>query len=440
MGMIRCQPTIQIGDRLQSDASHNILFRTGSQGRFRAQLVTLLMSQRPLKVGIHVPPILSPRGQIKAARFLEALGFQHLWNADHMLVPEGAPCYDPWTLMGPMAMNTKKVTLGPGVTDPHRHHPAVLAQRLATLDQLSKGRVVLGFGSGEAMNLEPYGIPWQERRVRKVSEFITVLRGLLESRNPFTFEGDFYQLKRARLAVRPYKNRRIPIYMAALGPMMQKLAGKKADGWLPTVIPPEYFAEYFEPMAEAARKAGRDPSRMPKVANVVAAMDTDGSTSANEIMELLRPLAGTLLWQPVMERMGHSFAPPDEARCTYLDVNPCDPESLLSYWKMQQWIPDETLLDIVTYGGSEEIVEECRRFAEAGATEIVLVLAAIDPIGALIRVAREVLPRVTGRPPTPLARVLSSTLGPLIRRGITKRRFPTPVDVSLNELPKMFAD
>lgn len=397
------------------------------------------MLSRPLKVGVHVPPALSPIAQIRTARFLEALGFQHLWNADHMLVPEGEPCYDPWTLMGPMAMKTKRVTLGPGVTDPHRHHPAVLAQRLATLDQLSKGRVVLGLGSGEAMNLEPYGISWRERRVRKVSEFITVLKGLLDSPEPFTFEGDFYQLKRARLAVRPYQERHIPIYMAALGPMMQKLAGKKADGWLPTVIPPEFFQDYFEPMAESARKAGRNPDTFPRVANVVAAMNTDGNTSDDDILEVLRPLSGALVWPPVMERMGHQFNPPPEADSSYLEVNPCNLESLKSYWELQRWLPDETLKSSVVYGGADEIVEQCRKFSLAGASEIVLVVAALDPLGAFVQIARDVLPRVTGRPPTPLARLMARALGPLIRRGVTKRRFPAPVSASMDKLPEMFA-
>lgn len=393
-----------------------------------------------LKVGVHIPPDLSPQHQILTARLFELLGFDHLWNADHMLVPEGSPCFDPWTLMGPMAMKTKRVTLGPGVTDPHRHHPAVLAQRLATLDQLSKGRVVLGLGSGEAMNLEPYGISWKDRRVRRVSEFISVLRGLLDTSEPFTFEGDFYQVKSARLSVRPYKNRHIPLYMAALGPMMQKLAGKKADGWLPTVIPPKFYQDYFEPLAEAARKAGKDPDRMPRVANVVAAMDSDGSTSADEILEVLRPLAGALVWPPVMERLGYKFDPPPEAQASYIDVNPCDLESLTRYWEMQRWIPSETVKDIVVHGGPEEIIEECRRFAQAGATEIVIVLASIDPLGALIRLAREVIPVVTGRPPTWLARVLSGVAGPFIQRGILKRKFPPPIKVSMDELPEAFVD
>ena len=393
-----------------------------------------------LKVGLSVPPDLPPQHQITTARFFEALGFDHIWNADHLLVPEGSPCYDPWTLMGPMAMKTKRVTLGPGVTDPHRHHPAVLAQRLATLDQLSKGRMILGLGSGEAMNLEPYGIPWTERRVRKTSEFLTVLRGLLDSDEPFTFQGDFYQLKRARLAVRPFQNRHIPIYMAALGPMMQKLAGKKADGWLPTVIPPQFYQDYFEPMAEAARKAGRDPAAFPKVANVVAAMDTDGTTTTEEILNVLRPLSGVLVWPPVMERLGYEFNPPPEAQSSYLEVNPCDLDSLTRYWELQRWIPEEIIKEIVVHGGPDEIIEECHRFAQAGATEIVLVLASLDPLGALIRLAHEVLPRVTGRPPTLLARILGRLTGPLIRRGVLKRRFPPPVNVCMDELPEAFRD
>ncbi len=380
----------------------------------------------PVVVSTPIPSMIPPARQAAMGRFLEALGFQQLWLPDHLLFADGSPAYDPWTTMGALAVKTKRADFGPAVTDPHRTHPAVVAQRLATLDQLSGGRVVLGLGSGEAQNLEPFGFSWTERKVGKIKEFITVVRGLLDSREPFTFRGDFFQLDRARLSVRPFRDRRIPIYMAALGPMMQKVAGRLADGWIPTLIPSEAFAEYFQPMAEAAQAAGRDPQSLARVATVALAIDTDGHATKAEIIEFLRPLSGLLVWAPVMQRLGLSFDPPPEAQCTYLEVNPCDPESLERYYEMERWMPVELMDKAFTFGDSENAYRECCNFLEAGATHLQIAFCSPDPLGNFIRFAHDVLPRLTGRPPTMLARVLGTALNTPIKRGWLRRKFPAP--------------
>ena len=336
------------------------------------------------------------------------------------------PAPDPWVIMGALATHTRKVQFGPGVTDPYRTHPAVLAQRLATLDQMSKGRVVLGLGSGEAMNLDPYGIDWRQRKVGKIKEFIAVLRGLLDSREPFTFDGDFYQLKNAKLAVRPYKNRKIPIYMAALGPMMQRLAGRVADGWIPVVLPSDQYASYFEPMREAAIKNGRDPAELARVATSVVALNTDGKMSKQQILEYLRPISGALVWEPVLERLGIDWDPPADADSSYLEVNPCDQESLNKYWRLQRWLPAETMSYAVLFGDSDQVLRDCLRFREAGATHLQAYFGSLDPLGSMIQFAHEVMPGLKNAPATPLARTLGTVLGPAIRRGWIRKRFPAP--------------
>lgn len=360
------------------------------------------------------------------ARFLEALGYQHLWVPDHLLYPEGSPAYDSWTTMALLATATKSVGFGPAVTDPHRVHPAVLAQRAATLDQLSGGRFSLGLGSGESMNLDPYGISWKERKVGKIKEFMMVFRGLLDSKEPFTFEGDFFQLDKAKLSVRPHKKRHIPIYMAALGPQMQRLAGRMADGWYPSLIPPSEYDNYAQPMLKSAAKAGRKPEDISKVATLAVALDTDGKTSVDDIIDFLRPLSGLLVWPPVMQRLGHEFHPPENARVTYMDVNPCEPESLKSYSRMCHWMPEALIKEALTYGTSEEIYEECCRFVEQGAEELCIQFASPDPLGSFVIFACEVLPRLTGKPATPLAKALRTLVSPLIRLGLSKKYFPAP--------------
>lgn len=379
-----------------------------------------------MQIGTYLPAPLPAVGQIQFARFLEWLGFEQLWLPDHLLFTEDVVAYDPWVMMGGLAIQTKRIEFGPAVTDPCRTHPAVLAQRLATLDEMSKGRVFLGLGSGEAMNLDPFGFSWRERRVGRIREYITVLRGLLDSPEPFTFEGDFYQLKRARLTVRPYQERKIPIYMAALGPMMQRLAGRLADGWMPVILPPEHYADYFRPMAESARKHGRDPDTLARMAPLVASLNTDGSATREAILEWLRPVSGALVWKPVFDRLGMEWNPPEEADSTYLDVNPCEPQSMERYCNMQRWMPAEMLDYAVAFGGLEEIYERAVDYQRAGVTHLQVNFASFDPVGSMLQFAHQVMPRLTGRPPTPLARVLGTVLNPLIRRGVVKKWLPAP--------------
>src|ERR1700733_9865179 len=112
--------------------------------------------------GMQLAPLLPAPTMVEAAVMLERLGFDHIAMPDHMLYPEGAHGQDCWTLLAAMAVRTRRITLGTSVSDVVRCHPAVLAQRVATMDQLSRGRMILGLGAGESMNLDPFGIPWNK--------------------------------------------------------------------------------------------------------------------------------------------------------------------------------------------------------------------------------------------------------------------------------------
>jgi alkanesulfonate monooxygenase SsuD/methylene tetrahydromethanopterin reductase-like flavin-dependent oxidoreductase (luciferase family) len=208
--------------------------------------------------------------------------------------------------------------------------------------------------------------------------------------------------------------------------MMQGLAGRQADGWLPTLIPAEAYREYFAPLAASAAKHGRDPNSLARVATVALAIDTDGSVGVPDLVEFLRPLSGLLVWAPVMQRLGLTFDPPPEARSSYMDVNPCDPESQEAYWEMERWMPTEIMERALNFGSPEDTYQTCLRYAEAGATHLYVAFASPDPMGNFITFAHKVMPRLTGRPATPLARALGTVLAPAIKSGWVRKRFSAP--------------
>ena len=86
----------------------------------------------------------------------DKLNFDSLWFPDHLAFIAPSPAFEAWTIAAAVAKLTKNITIGT-TSDPHRNHPAVFAQRLATVDHISKGRVALGLGVGESMNTDAYG-------------------------------------------------------------------------------------------------------------------------------------------------------------------------------------------------------------------------------------------------------------------------------------------
>ncbi|MEW6284491.1 MAG: LLM class flavin-dependent oxidoreductase, partial [Candidatus Eremiobacterota bacterium] len=304
---------------------------------------------------------------------------------------------------------------------------------VATLDQLSRGRVILGLGSGEAMNLEPFGIPW-DRKVARLRESVTILRQLLDSTEPFSFAGDFYTLKSARLCVRPWQKRRIPIYLAALGPLMQKLAGQVADGWYPVTLPMEQYGQFFAPLADAARLAGRDPDQIDRVANVPLALVAPGEWKQDAFEQLARMYALTIVWPVALERLGIPWNPPEHLKdVNYITVNPCDPEQMTRYQELQQWVPMEMIERFIYRGELDELARVVQGFIDQGATHFAVSNASPEPLGATAAMCSRLFPRFTGRGASLAARVADS-LFPVARRFGLMPRTPNPRDWSQKEL------
>ncbi len=337
-----------------------------------------------------MPPVFPVKMQMWMSALVEWCGFDHVWLPDHVSFPDFLPCPDVWAVMAAAATKTSKTVFGVRVTDPHRVHPAVLAQRLATLDQLSQGRIVLGLGTGESMNLDAFGIPW-DRRLARMKEAVQVMRALLDSDEPVTLDGEFYHLRRARLAVRPYKNRKIPLYLAALGPKAQAYAGQMADGWVPTAIPPQFYREYFEPIRQSAQQHGRDPDSIERVASLTIALVNDAA-GRNRVLKVLRDHALDFIWKPVVERMGLSYSvPPEVAEVTYGTVNPFDPEQRRQYEEHQKALPDDLVERFVCVGDVARVRKMLGEYVDAGATHLDVMNASLDPT-ATFTIANEIIP------------------------------------------------
>ena len=169
------------------------------------------------------------------AQHAEATGWDGLWLADHFLPEEDEliPVHESWITLAALARDVPRVRLGTMVTGNTYRHPAVLANMVATLDNLSGGRVVLGLGSGWQQNEhEAYGIPYGTAgsRLRMLNEACQVMRGLFNN-DYYDFEGEFYQLKHAPLEPKPVQAK-LPLMIGGGGEKVTlKIVAKYADEW-----------------------------------------------------------------------------------------------------------------------------------------------------------------------------------------------------------------
>jgi coenzyme F420-dependent glucose-6-phosphate dehydrogenase len=213
----------------------------------------------------------------------EAAGLETIAVSDHFQPWRHATGHAPNSLvwLGALGQATKTATLATSVLTPTmRYHPAIVAQSFATLACLNPGRVVLGIGTGEAMNETPAtAAEWpgaKERRLR-MAEAIELMRRLWTEER-VTFEGEYYRTANATIYDRPQQP--VPIYVAASGPLAAKLVGRVADGFICTSgKKPELYEELLENVRAGAATAGRDADGIEKMIEIKVSYDRDIETA-----------------------------------------------------------------------------------------------------------------------------------------------------------------
>lgn len=226
------------------------------------------------------------------AALADRYGFETLWTSDHFhpWAHTNAAGGFAWVWMASAAERTKNMRIGTSVTAPIlRYHPALVAQAFATLSVMYPDRIFLGLGAGEALNESPLGYTWPSprQRVEMLEEAMVVIKKLWKE-DFVSFEGKYYRLKKANLYTKPKKP--IKIYVAAGGPRVAELAGRLADGLLlvPGLGQP---TEMFQAFDRGARKAGRDPRKLERVAELLVSYDED----YEKALKACRFWAGTTL-------------------------------------------------------------------------------------------------------------------------------------------------
>ena len=179
---------------------------------------------------------------IQLAKVSEEVGFSHIWVGDSHLIWREA-----YINMTAMMLNTTKVKLGTGVTNPLTRHPSVSASGYATLEEYSPGRMIVGIGLGdssvETMGMKPSTLANFEKSLEQMRQIL---------------DGKEAQLPTGKIHLLHPTKTRVPIYIAASGPKMLELSGRIADGIIVLVgVADDYIAHAKEKIAAGAIAAGR---------------------------------------------------------------------------------------------------------------------------------------------------------------------------------------
>jgi 5,10-methylenetetrahydromethanopterin reductase len=222
----------------------------------------------------------------------ERLGYRWLWVNDDRLDR------DPFTVLAAIAERTERIRLGPGVTNPYSRHPALLATAIATLDELSGGRAVLGLGAG-GTNHRPLGIE-RTAPAATLRDAIELIRTLLAG-GAATVDGRVVRARDARLDFPARAD--LPIYVGSRGPRVLELAGELADGAIVGNVATREGWGYATARVEAgAERAGRDASEVRLVAWLYTCVDDDEERA----LDAIRPMAATSIVtsRPVLAELG----------------------------------------------------------------------------------------------------------------------------------------
>ena len=240
------------------------------------------------------------------AGLAEASGYDAVWLTDDRFNREIYAC------LSYLAQRFSRLRFGPCVTDPYSRHPALTAVAIATLDEISDGRAMLGFGAGISGFAE-MGIE-RRRQARAMREAIEVIRRLLVGEE-VDFQGEIIRFNKGRLGFSPLRPA-VPIYLASNGPLGQRTAGAVADAGIMEACGSVAEVQAFRArLDESATDAGRDPAAVQLVVRLNACIAEDGKAARDAVrLTVARLLGAKNLGFATVEAQG--LALPEEVRAT----------------------------------------------------------------------------------------------------------------------------
>ena len=255
---------------------------------------------RPLRVGVQLPEVereVRWPEYVAMARAAEDVGFDSVWVGDHLLYRDDGRAergpWEAWTLLAGLAAATDRVRLGPLVACAGFHQPAMLAKMAATVDEISRGRLVVGLGAGwNRTEFDAFGLPF-DHRVSRFEEAFEVIRRLLAGER-VTCHGRYCHVDDAVLL--PAPARRPTLMIGSGGPRVLSIALPHVDVWNTWFDwygnTAEGFASRNGEINAAAARAGRAPQEIERSACVRVVLDR--TAEERPVNDDVPPLEGSM--------------------------------------------------------------------------------------------------------------------------------------------------
>lgn len=230
---------------------------------------------------------------LERVRIADEIGVDSAWVAEAW----GRDCF---TLLALMAARTRRIRLATGIVNVYSRTPAALAQHFATLDEVSGGRMIAGFGTSGHQVIEHFHGVRFEPSLTRLREVIEIF-GMLMRQEPLRYQGKVFQLDRGfTLRFQPVRPH-IPIHLATLNPKALELTASHADGWLPVMIPIDRLGEEVAAMRRRIVEAGRDPAGFEVTAPGMTVVAPEAARQRSEMAQ-----AGTIAFY--IGKMGLYYA------------------------------------------------------------------------------------------------------------------------------------
>ncbi len=306
---------------------------------------------------------------VDAVRGAEGLG------AEIAFIAEDINCRDSFQLCAASAAATERIRLAVGVANPYTRNPTSLAMAIATLDEISGGRAVLGLGSSSpSLIQQQMGIP-TGKSVQVMRECAEIVQRLLSGER-VTYQGERFAYLDAHLEVRPVQER-VPLVLAAMGPLMLRLAGRLADGVLLNVAAStEYIRWACGEIERGARDAGRNPAEITVAAWLSVYVADDYDTALQRAREWLAtmlsiPRQGELL----LEKAGLDTAILTGIRRHY-SAYPHQGDQAAA----ARYVPIDVAQRLALIGTRDVVLERVQEYRDAGVQLPVMPLSALQAL------------------------------------------------------------
>jgi alkanesulfonate monooxygenase SsuD/methylene tetrahydromethanopterin reductase-like flavin-dependent oxidoreductase (luciferase family) len=314
------------------------------------------------------------------ARLAEAHGFDCAWGGE-------ANNKDPTVMLSAIAAVTSRLKVGSAIYHILGRTPATLALQAVGLDELSGGRFLLGIGSSNPTIAKWHGQSL-DRPLARVQEYIEIVRAAMRGEK-LNFEGKFFSAQNFKMAFKP-SGRTIPIYVAAFGPKMTRLAGRISDGVLINMANPTEIRRIAEEVKSGAVEAGKDPSRMEIICKIRCSIAPSYNVAREALSHALTYYALADYYRDLLGRMGFGG----------------EVEAMRAAWKSsgfhaaRKLVTDRMFssLPLVAATSATEVVEQIKPYLDAGATRVILpyVAASDDIVGEMTSFIDYWSPATTG--------------------------------------------